>query len=428
MNEIRAIAFHLPQFHPIPENNKWWGEGFTEWRNVVNARPLYPGHYQPHIPSDLGFYDLRLPEARMAQAKLAQRYGIHGFCYYHYWFNGKRVLERPINEILSSGEPDFPFCLCWANENWTRRWDGNNQEILLKQDYSEADDLSHIRTLIPIFRDPRYIKINGKPLFLVYRSELLPDPIATVERWRHAATEAGLAGLYLVRVESYESVASGITARSQGFDADVEFPPFSWKLGGRVFQEPLSKLLRAIRLQPRSFEDHNVIEYDTLVQGMLSRERATGRRFCCVTPSWDNTARRKRGGYIFHGSSPEAYKKWLDIALTRTQEDLRGEERLIFINAWNEWAEGNHLEPDLRWGHSYLKATQAALLEAAARTSVESSRNFSPLGDNLKSTKDAEPSRANLLKITYWRLLQALTDFRKILNSISNPFTSSKKQ
>lgn len=426
MNDVRAIAFHLPQFHPIPENDKWWGEGFTEWRNVVKARPLYPGHYQPHIPSDLGFYDLRLPEARLAQARLAQRYGIHGFCYYHYWFNGRRVLERPVNEILSSGEPNFPFCLCWANENWTRRWDGNNQEILLKQDYSEADDIKHILALIPFFKDPRYIKINGKPIFLVYRSELLPDPISTVERWRRAAKEAGLPGLYLARVESYESAASGITARSQGFDADVEFPPFSWRLGGRVFQDRFSNILRTFRLQPKSFAEHNVIEYETLIQGMLSRERATGTRFRCVTPSWDNTARRKSGGYIFHGSSPEAYKNWLDIALSRTQEDLQGEERLIFINAWNEWAEGNHLEPDLRWGHSYLTATHTALVEAANRSSLELSRNFSPSRGSLKSTNGTESSGACFLKRAYWRLLQGLTEFRKILNSISNPFTSSR--
>jgi len=166
---VRAIAFHLPQFHPIPENDKWWGKGFTEWTNVVKARPLFPGHYQPHLPADLGFYDLRLPEARAAQAALAAEYGIYGFCYYHYWFHGRQVLERPVSEILKTGEPDFPFCLCWANENWTRRWDGLGSEILLEQCYSAADDLAHIRALMPFFSDPRYIRIMDRPFFAVGR-------------------------------------------------------------------------------------------------------------------------------------------------------------------------------------------------------------------------------------------------------------------
>ena len=167
---IRAIAFHLPQFHPIPENDEWWGKGFTEWTSVVRARPRFPGHYQPHLPTDLGFYDLRLPEARAAQAELAAHYGINGFCFYHYWFNGRQVLERPVNEIWKSGQPDFPFCLCWANENWTRKWDGQETDVLLEQSYRTADDLTHIRSLIPIFFDRRYIHIEGRPLFLVYRA------------------------------------------------------------------------------------------------------------------------------------------------------------------------------------------------------------------------------------------------------------------
>ena len=188
--DIRPIAFYLPQFHPTPENDEWWGKGFTEWTNVTKARPLFPGHYQPQLPADMGFYDLRLPEAREAQAALAREYGIHGFCYYHYWFNGRRILERPFNEVLASGKPDFPFCLCWANENWTRVWDGGEKNVLLEQKYSHEDDLAHIESLIPAFRDERYIRIDGKPLFLVYRTGLLPNPARTAEIWREAAKRA----------------------------------------------------------------------------------------------------------------------------------------------------------------------------------------------------------------------------------------------
>ncbi|MDJ0634982.1 MAG: glycoside hydrolase family 99-like domain-containing protein [Xenococcaceae cyanobacterium MO_188.B29] len=183
-NNIKAIAFYLPQYHPIPENDKWWGKGFTEWTSVAKAKPLFKDHYQPHLPADLGFYDLRLPEVRQAQADLAREYGIYGFCYYHYWFNGKRLLERPFNEVLESGKPDFPFCLCWANENWTRRWDGQDREILIEQKYSVVDDREHIKSLISAFKDPRYIKIDGKPLFLIYRVNSLPDPSLTQKIWR----------------------------------------------------------------------------------------------------------------------------------------------------------------------------------------------------------------------------------------------------
>ncbi|MDQ3627188.1 MAG: glycoside hydrolase family 99-like domain-containing protein, partial [Verrucomicrobiota bacterium] len=216
----RAIAFYLPQFHPIPENDEWWGKGFTEWTNVAKTRPIYPGHYQPHLPNELGFYDLRLPEARDAQADLARDHGIHGFCYYHYWFNGRRVLERPFNEVLASGRPDFPFCLCWANENWTRAWDGREHDVLLAQHYSEADDREHIRWLCRAFADPRYIRIKGKPLFLVYRTTALPDPRRTTDIWREEARRLGIGELFLGRVESNFPGERG-DPRPLGFDAAV---------------------------------------------------------------------------------------------------------------------------------------------------------------------------------------------------------------
>ena len=199
---LRLIAHYLPQFHPIPENDRWWGKGFTEWTNVTKAQPLFEGHYQPHLPGELGFYDLRLGETRIAQAELARAHGIHGFCYYHYWFNGKKVLERPLNEMLRSGKPDFPFCICWANENWTRTWDGQDSHILLKQEYSADDDRRHIRELFRIFDDRRYIRVNAKPLFLVYRTENMPDPSRTAAIWREEARKAGIGEIYLCKVES----------------------------------------------------------------------------------------------------------------------------------------------------------------------------------------------------------------------------------
>src|SRR6266446_2869134 len=205
MDNVRVIAFYLPQFHPIPENDAWWGKGFTEWTNVTKARPLFRGHYQPHLPADLGFYDLRVAESREAQADLARQYGITGFCYYHYWFAGKRLLHRPFDEVLTSGRPDFPFCLCWANENWTRVWDGGGSEVLMEQTYSEQDDRAHIQALMPAFADTRYFRIDGRPLFLVYRTELLPEPARTADIWRSEVSKAGLGDLYLARVENFAS-------------------------------------------------------------------------------------------------------------------------------------------------------------------------------------------------------------------------------
>ncbi|MDA8086785.1 MAG: glycoside hydrolase family 99-like domain-containing protein, partial [Nitrospiraceae bacterium] len=199
----KLIAFYLPQYHPIPENDSAWGKGFTEWTNVAKAKPLFPGHYQPHLPADLGFYDLRLAETREAQADLARQYGIYGFCYYHYWFKGRTPLGRPLQEVLASGRPDFPFCLCWANERWTRAWDGGMNDVLIDQNYSREDDIDHIRWLCNIFRDSRYIKVKGKPLLLVYKSADLPDPGGTAALWRKEAERLGLPGLYLCRVESF---------------------------------------------------------------------------------------------------------------------------------------------------------------------------------------------------------------------------------
>ena len=367
---VRAIAFHLPQFYPTPENDDWWGKGFTEWTNVVKARPRFEGHYQPHLPADLGFYDLRLPEARAAQAELAAEYGIYGFCYYHYWFSGRRILERPVNEILRTGEPDFPFCVCWANHNWTRRWDGKESEVLLEQRYDLEDDLVHIRSLVPLFSDRRYIRVMGRPLFLVYRASELPEPRRTTETWRREAERAGLGGLFLVRVESGGEVGD---PTGFGFDAALRFEP-AGPLAPRIFR---SKWWRRHKLGTGEtvFRDNEVYQYDSLVARALTEPQAVYRRIPCVCPGWDNSSRRQEGALIFTDSTPEAYERWLRgvvdrlmVETCRVESGLISADSLLFINAWNEWAEGNHLEPCRKWGRAYLEATRRVIGVATYRS------------------------------------------------------------
>ncbi len=366
LSKIKPIAFYLPQYHPIAENNQWWGEGFTEWTNVTKAKPLFQGHYQPHLPADLGFYDLRLSETREAQADLAQQYGIYGFCYYHYWFNGKRILERPFNEVLNSGKPSFPFCLCWANENWTRIWYGQDRKILIGQNYSAEDDKEHIRWLAKAFQDERYIRIDGKPLFLVYRASEIPNPVKTTEIWREEAHRLGIGELYLCRVESYPSEQTDPVAL--GFDAAVEFQPDWAKLNGMSEKKQISKnlgkyynkIVRKINLNHLSIEFPRIYDYSLLMKQMINQEIPPYKRFPCITPSWDNTARRRKKANILHGSTPSLYNHWLENIVTKVVNNS-DQDKFIFINAWNEWAEGNHLEPCQQWGRGYLKATKDAL-------------------------------------------------------------------
>jgi lipopolysaccharide biosynthesis protein len=365
---VRAIAFHLPQFHPIPENDEWWGKGFTEWTNVVKAKPLFEGHYQPHLPADLGFYDLRLPEARAAQAALAAEYGVHGFCYYHYWFNGRRLLERPVNEILASGEPDFPFCVCWANENWTRRWDGQNRMVLMQQQYSAEDDLAHVRALLPVFQDRRYVRVMDRPLFAVYRASELPEPRRTTEIWRREAERVGLKGLFLVRVSSFDE--ERVDPRDLGFDYAVDFQPNARILdSSRIVRR---KWWHREKLGTREpwFQDNCFFEYTAFAESALNGWKGSYPRIPCVCPGWDNTARRQKDeAFIVLNSTPELYERWLSEVVERQRAALRSAqepgrvvpESLVFINAWNEWAEGNHLEPCQKWGRAYLEATRRAL-------------------------------------------------------------------
>lgn len=354
MKSVKLIAFHLTQFHPIPENDAWWGEGFTEWTNARRARPLFPRHRQPQLPGELGFYDLRDDGVRAAQAALARRFGVDGFCYYYYWFGGKRLLEQPVEAMLAGGAPDLPFCLCWANENWTRRWDGKNDEILIAQLHSPEDDVAMIRDLIRHFRDPRYIRVDGKPLLIVYRTDLLPDSAATVRRWRDECRRAGIGDIYLCVVRRFDMAANG----TAGFDAMVDFPPH-----GCIAAE----LTRATRGLDAAFGGR-IFDYQDLVHDAMQRlPRSRGKlpNYPGVMPSWDNTARKGSRAHVFHGATPLRYRAWLAEAMRAALDDARLAEPIVFVNAWNEWAEGCHLEPDQEYGLAWLEATRAARLDAA---------------------------------------------------------------
>lgn len=377
MSDIRPIAIVLPQFHPIPENDKWWGKGFTEWTNVAKARPLFRGHYQPHLPADLGFYDLRLEESRIAQAELAREYGIYGFCYYHYWFNGKRLLERPAEEMLKSKKPNFPFMLCWANENWSRRWDGSENVVLMKQEYSETDGRNFCKSLIPYFKDARYIKVDGKPVFAIYKPDLIPNLETYIKAFREEAYKENIE-LYLCAFESFNSLDTSVLNRC--FDAAIEFQPHS-KILSLFIEERLNKklhqnwgaklynkILQGLKMNSKQ-EDfiHKIrfyLDYNNYVDFLLKNYKypSVYKRFPGVCPMWDNTARRGKKAFILKNSNPQKYSEWLSYHI-KNFAPYSEEENFLFINAWNEWAEGNHLEPCQKWGRDYLEATKRVLVK-----------------------------------------------------------------
>lgn len=350
---VKYIAYYLPQFHAIPENDRWWGTGFTEWTNVSRAAPRFVGHYQPRLPADLGFYDLSRDEVMTAQIKLARRHGIHGFCFYFYWFNGKTLLETPLKQFLADPAKDFPFCLCWANENWTRRWDGQEQEILIEQSHSARDDIRFIEHISQYLRDPRYIRIDGKPLLLVYRASLLGDARATVRRWRDWCCRNGIGEIHLAAVLSFDID----DPRPFGFDSAVEFPPHQLS--------NLPPINNKVEMLDRSFSGEILDYRETVLLEALGKYPPQGKspfpRFHGVMTGWDNDARRNGTGRTFHHATPSAYANWLRLASTATLRDKPPQQRYVFINAWNEWAEGAHLEPCRHFGHAYLRATSDTL-------------------------------------------------------------------
>jgi hypothetical protein len=349
----RAFAFYLPQFHPIPENDEWWGPGFTEWTNTARARPRFPGHYQPHIPADLGFYDLRLPEAREAQAALARRHHIEGFVYWHYWFAGRRLLHLPFDSVLASGRPDFGFCLAWANESWTGIWHAAPERVLMEQTYpGEADDEAHFAHLLPAFSDPRYLTIEGRPVFYVFHPEKLPHAAAFVERWQTMATRSGLRGLFLV-AEVSDLLGKGpayTRHHDDGFDAGLYV---------RLPAETRPAALFAMRAF-RKVGLPEIYRYADDPAPLLPPASTSGRLLPCVYPNWDNTPRSGPDGLVIHGSTPDAFAGHVRAAI-EWLSPLEPECRLLFVKSWNEWAEGNHLEPDLRFGTRYLEALASEL-------------------------------------------------------------------
>ncbi|MCX6300308.1 MAG: glycoside hydrolase family 99-like domain-containing protein [Bacteroidetes bacterium] len=351
---MKPIAIYLPQFHPIPENDEWWGKGFTEWTNVTKAKPLFKNHYQPHLPADLGFIDLRLAESRQAQVDLAKTYGIEGFCYYHYWFKGKKLLDRPFEDVLKTGQPDFPFCLFWANETWSRRWLGEEKEVLLKQEYSEDDDIKHAHYLLNAFKDKRYITVNGRPVFVIYKPNDLPNPAATVNTIKRIAIQH--IGIEPLLIASNSHFTDAAKLFSFGFDEILNFRP---QLGvlPNAFNTTIS-VKRFINncISNRTLNGNlKIFDYGKALHLMSEVEPAD---FDNIIPmvfvGWDNSARRGNKGIIITNNTPEKFADEI-IRVVDKMDNSKNNNGLLFINAWNEWAEGNHLEPDHKNGLAYLK-------------------------------------------------------------------------
>jgi len=423
---VKVIAYYLPQFHPFKENNEWWGEGFTEWTNVTKARPQYLGHQQPRLPGELGFYDLRLPQVMRQQIDLAKQYGVNGFCFHHYWFGGKRLMETPVQNFLKDKSLDIDFCLCWANENWTRRWDGLENDVLISQKHSPEDDIAFLDDIMPALKDERYIRVDGKPLLILYRASSLPDAKETGKHWREHAIKNGLPGLYLVVVNAFD-VSS---PQPYDFDAIVEFPPH--QVGAKDITDSITPL-------NKNFSGR-VYDYEELAlrAGKIDNENFT--YFKAVMPSWDNEARKPTQGFSFYNAKPEFYAKWLDSAIKTTMK-RRPEERLVFVNAWNEWAEGAHLEPDRHNGYAYLHATANILRNSLSKYDCDNkvisevNQEFSPchnaavilhayyedLACDLVE-KYIKPHQDNLDLIVTIRSDVKVTTLEKIKNSFPNVF------
>ncbi len=353
MKGVSFVAFYLPQFYPFPENDQWWGKGFTEWTNAAKARPLFEGHHQPHLPADLGFYDLRVRETRLDQMSLAKEYGIDGFCYHYYWFGGKRLLLDPLQAMLSDPESDMPFCLCWANENWTRAWDAKEKEILIKQDYTQHNDDKFIDDLLPFFLDSRYIRVDGSVLLVVYRPQQIPDITRRAEHWRKRCQQNNIK-LHLCSALTHGNE----TYSSFSFDSGVEFPPHNPKIPSRSGELTFFN----------EFNGH-VLSFSDMANSYLDRNYPDANVYKCIFPSWDNTARRNSNALVVTDGTPENFEVWLKKTCDLTSQRFPDEHRIIFINAWNEWAEGCHLEPDARHGRGFLEAVRRVKTGQSRRSS-----------------------------------------------------------
>jgi Glycosyltransferase WbsX len=351
---VEILAHYLPQFHPIPENDEWWGTGFTEWTNVTKARPFFRGHVQPHLPSDLGFYDLRVPEVREAQADLARSHRVTGFCYWHYWFAGHLLLQRPFEEVLASRRPELPFCISWANQSWSGIWHGAPNQILMEQTYpGPEDDQAHFDYLLRAFEDDRYITVGGRPLLFIYKPGDLPHPVRFVEEWNAMAEKAGFKGLYLV---ASLGESPYLTHHEDGFDGAVYYQfPFDITFACRRRDELMSW---GVVKGPRRYAYTE--QFPELPSDLA------GPVFPCVYPNWDNTPRSGRRGLVATDPTPERFGNHVRRALEVAGSNLPGEE-ILMIKSWNEWAEGNYLEPDSETGHARLEmlAREVARYERA---------------------------------------------------------------
>lgn len=357
----RFIAFYLPQFHPTPDNDAWWGKGFTEWVNVAKARPLYRGHVEPHIPADLGFYDLRLPEIREQQSELAKEAGIEGFCYYHYWFgNGKEILERPFDEVVSSGKPNFPFCLCWANHSWYKKlWDPKvkgKDTLLAEQLYPGIEDYTaHFNRLLPAFKDERYMKVNNKLIFIIYDAIKFEDVSTFVQLWRKLAKEHGLNDFYFISTDQDSRNKTKIKAR--GIDAIYNSDQFN-------IHHHLS-LFTKIRLliQRKYLGMPTVFEYSEACKYMINDDCYSNDTIPCILPNWDHSPRSGRNAIILKNATPKTFKSLVKRAIEVVSKKPK-DEQIVIVKSWNEWGEGNYMEPDLEFGKGFIQAMKEAIDES----------------------------------------------------------------
>lgn len=350
--DCKIIAFYLPQYHTIPENDKWWGKGFTEWTNVTRATPQIEGQYQPHLPDELGFYDLSNDEVFYKQIELAKKYGLYGFCFHYYWFSGHRLLEKPIFNYLNNKNLDFPFMLCWPNEPWTRRWDGSENEILMPQKFEKKDYLDFIKDIMPFFKDKRYIKINNCPAFVVYRPKYFKKEVMdnAIKVWRDYVKKEGFDDLYLINAEAYDY---DLGTKFENFDASVQFNSYKmhkdWKRDNSI-----------IKINPK-FKGF-AYDYEEYVKSKAYLEDVNYILYRTVLASWDNTPRAMENAFIFNKSSPELYEEWLTDVMEYTKKNFSRDNNFVFIHSWNEWGEGAYLEPDTKYGFAYLEATLDAMI------------------------------------------------------------------
>jgi len=383
--KARIIAFYLPQYHPIPENDKWWGKGFTEWTNVGKAKPLFKNHYQPRVPADLGYYDLRMPEVREAQATMAREAGIEGFCYWHYWFgNDQQLLERPFNEVLQTGKPDFPFCLGWANHSWTNKsWNSNKkyveESVLREQTYSVEDHKKHFYSLLPAFRDTRYIKVDGKPIFVVFSPRTIPNVSEFITLWNELAKENNLKGIHFVGIyENFEVRSVGVENKSNykipdfkksaeicynrilnlGFEAVNSRGNNRAQMKVNTFFIYYFKRLLKYKFKFKFIQRYN---YEKIIKNLFVHEDNWDNVYPTIIPNWDRSPRSGRDAIIWHNSNPKLFENHVRQVL-KIVENKPDEHKIIFLQSWNEWAEGNYIEPDIIFGNSYLEVLKKCIL------------------------------------------------------------------